>query len=436
MPVRRGEGEDLSGPPSVARLDELARRARAAGLKWSSASWATPVQLPPGIDLTAYRIVQEALTNALKHAGSARASVTVAYEPGEVVLTIEDDGEGPREDYELSEAGGGHGLVGMRERAALYGGLVQAGRRRGGGFAVRARLPTRPLVPGAELSGAQRAGARMSVRVLLVDDQALIRAGFRMILDAEEDIEVVGECADGTQAVDSVRRLKPDVVLMDIRMPEMDGIEATRLIADGGGEAAPPRVLMLTTFDLDEYVYDALRAGASGFLLKDVPAEQLVEGIRLIAQGEALLAPIGHEAADPGVLAHRGDPALGAGRARRPDPARARGLQADRARHVQRRDRRRAGGLGDDREDARGARADEARRARPGAGGGARLRVRRGRAGLHAERVVEPAVVAGGARRGRTRPARACCRAPSASRATVAPRARQRSAHSAISASA
>jgi DNA-binding NarL/FixJ family response regulator len=130
----------------------------------------------------------------------------------------------------------------------------------------------------------------VSVRVLLVDDQALIRAGFRMILDAEEDIEVVGECADGTQAVDSARRLTPDVVLMDIRMPEMDGIEATRLIA-GHGDGGAPRVLMLTTFDLDEYVYDALRAGASGFLLKDVPAEQLVDGIRVVAQGDALLAP-------------------------------------------------------------------------------------------------------------------------------------------------
>ena len=130
----------------------------------------------------------------------------------------------------------------------------------------------------------------MSVRVLLVDDQALIRAGFRMILDAEEGIEVVGEAADGTQAVDSVRRLKPHVVLMDIRMPEMDGIEATRRIVQADGDP-PARVLMLTTFDLDEYVYDALRAGASGFLLKDVPAEQLVEGIRVVAQGEALLAP-------------------------------------------------------------------------------------------------------------------------------------------------
>jgi DNA-binding NarL/FixJ family response regulator len=130
----------------------------------------------------------------------------------------------------------------------------------------------------------------MSVRVLLVDDQALIRAGFRMIHEAEEDIEVVGECADGTQAIDSVTRLKPDVVLMDIRMPEMDGIEATRRIVERDGDP-PVRVLMLTTFDLDEYVYDALRAGASGFLLKDVPADQLIAGIRMIAQGEALLAP-------------------------------------------------------------------------------------------------------------------------------------------------
>jgi len=130
----------------------------------------------------------------------------------------------------------------------------------------------------------------MSLRVLLVDDQALIRAGFRMILEAEEDLEVVGECADGTQAIDSVARLKPDVVLMDIRMPEMDGIEATRRIVERDGDP-PVRVLMLTTFDLDEYVYDALRAGASGFLLKDVPAEQLVAGIHLVARGDALLAP-------------------------------------------------------------------------------------------------------------------------------------------------
>ena len=130
----------------------------------------------------------------------------------------------------------------------------------------------------------------MSIKVLLADDQSLVRSGFRMVLESEDDLEVVGEAATGNQAVDSARRLKPDVVLMDVRMPELDGIGATRkLAAEESGHK--PRVLILTTFDLDEYVYDALAAGASGFLLKDVPREQLVEAIRIVAAGEALLAP-------------------------------------------------------------------------------------------------------------------------------------------------
>jgi DNA-binding NarL/FixJ family response regulator len=129
----------------------------------------------------------------------------------------------------------------------------------------------------------------MSLSVLIVDDQALVRTGFRMILDAEEDIEVAGEAADGREAILEAQRLRPDVVLMDVRMPVMDGIEATRrLLADRGTDA---KVVMLTTFDMDEYVYDALRAGASGFLLKDAPPEQLVTGIRAVANGDALLAP-------------------------------------------------------------------------------------------------------------------------------------------------
>jgi DNA-binding NarL/FixJ family response regulator len=128
------------------------------------------------------------------------------------------------------------------------------------------------------------------VRVLIADDQALVRAGFRMILDAEDDLDVVGEASDGIEAVDLTRRLKPDVVLMDIRMPQLDGIEATRRVIALDG-SPPARVLMLTTFDVNEYVYEALRAGASGFLLKDVPPEQLAAGIRIVAQGEALLAP-------------------------------------------------------------------------------------------------------------------------------------------------
>ena len=129
----------------------------------------------------------------------------------------------------------------------------------------------------------------MSVRVLIVDDQVLVRTGFRMILEAEEDIEVVGEAGDGAEAVAEARRLTPDVVLMDVRMPELDGIEATRRLLENG--AAGTKVVMLTTFDMDEYVYDALRAGASGFLLKDVPPEQLIEGIRAVANGDSLLAP-------------------------------------------------------------------------------------------------------------------------------------------------
>ena len=123
------------------------------------------------------------------------------------------------------------------------------------------------------------------IRVLIADDQALVRAGFKMILEAEPEIEVVGE------AVEMIRDLKPDVALMDIRMPRLNGLEATREVVNNSASEHPTRVLMLTTFDLNEYVYEALRAGASGFLLKDVPPEQLADGIRVVARGDALLAP-------------------------------------------------------------------------------------------------------------------------------------------------
>lgn len=128
----------------------------------------------------------------------------------------------------------------------------------------------------------------MTTRVLIADDQALMRGGFRMILDAEDDLEVVGEAIDGEDAIRQYAKLEPDVVVMDVRMPTMDGIEATRRLT----AADPPaRVLILTTFDLDEYVYRALRAGASGFLLKDRPPEELVAAVRVVAAGDALLAP-------------------------------------------------------------------------------------------------------------------------------------------------
>jgi DNA-binding NarL/FixJ family response regulator len=126
------------------------------------------------------------------------------------------------------------------------------------------------------------------IRVVIADDQALVRGGFRSILDGQEDVEVVGEAADGAEAIDAVARLHPDVVLMDIRMPGLDGLEATRrIVADG----AAARILVLTTFDVDEYVYEAMKAGASGFLLKTAPPRQLSEAVRTVAAGDALLAP-------------------------------------------------------------------------------------------------------------------------------------------------
>jgi DNA-binding NarL/FixJ family response regulator len=130
----------------------------------------------------------------------------------------------------------------------------------------------------------------VTIGVLLVDDQELVRTGFRMILQAEEDVRIVGEASNGAEAISEAARLRPDVVLMDIRMPEMDGVEATRRIVHGD-DGHPPRVLILTTFDLDEYVVSAIRAGASGFILKDAPAEELVRAIRIVASGDALIAP-------------------------------------------------------------------------------------------------------------------------------------------------
>ena len=179
----------------------------------------------------------------------------------------------------------------------------------------------------------------MSIRVLLADDQALVRGGFRMILEAKDDLEVVGEAEDGAQAAELAEQHRPDVVLMDVRMPVLDGIEATRRIVASGNSA---RIIVLTTFDADEYVFAALRAGASGFLLKDVRPADLVEAIRIVARGDALLAPtVTRQAARPlrhGAPGHR----LGAARPRRADRAGARGASPRRARAVERRDRRRS----------------------------------------------------------------------------------------------
>ncbi|MFB9881343.1 response regulator [Planobispora siamensis] len=148
----------------------------------------------------------------------------------------------------------------------------------------------------------------MTIRVLIADDQELVRTGFKMILDAQPDMEVVATAADGAEAVEHARRLRPDVCLLDIRMPRLDGLEATRILA-GPGTADPLRVVIVTTFDLDEYVYGALRAGATGFLLKDSGPTLLIEAIRAAAAGDALVSP----SVTVRLLEHLARPAPGAG---------------------------------------------------------------------------------------------------------------------------
>ena len=209
------------------------------------------------------------------------------------------------------------------------------------------------------------------IRVLVVDDQPLVRSGFRMVLEERPDLELVGEAADGAEALELARELDPDVILMDVRMPNLDGVEATRQLVESGTRA---RILVLTTFDLDEYVYAAIRAGASGFLLKDVEPAELVDAIRVVAAGNSLFGPAATERL---VARFSQQPAPDARPlARRADRARAGDPHAARERPLERGARREALPQRDDGEDARLVDPAEAARARPRAGG--HRRVRRG----------------------------------------------------------
>ena len=259
--------------PGLARVGVLAERARAAGLAVDLDVAEPDEDLPAGVDLAAFRVVQEALANTAKHARAAHAWVTVRCDAARG--RARDRRRRPRPGPLPQERRRHH-----RPRPRRHARARRALRRHARDRPARAgpRLPRPRHDPHRRL---------MAIRVLIADDQSLVRAGFRLVLENHDDIEVVGEASNGHEAVHGTGRLQPDVVLMDIRMPELDGIAATAEIT----ARHPARVLVLTTYDLDEYVYDALQAGASGFLLKDTPPEQLAGGIRAVAAGEALLAP-------------------------------------------------------------------------------------------------------------------------------------------------
>ena len=272
--VLRQSDDDVAVEPvrGLARLTDMLDALAAAGLTVERKQVGAARELPAVVDLAAYRILQEALTNAHKY-GTGTAHLTVTYTVDAVTLDVVNT---VAEDRIPSRSG--YGILGMRERAATAGGTLdtQASRRP----VRRARRPTRP-------STESRA---MTIRVLLADDQALIRAGYKMILDAEPDLEVVGEAVNGRDAVFLARTTRADVVLMDLRMPEVDGIEATRRIA-ADDDLAGVRILVLTTFENDENVLHAVRAGASGFLGKNVGPDELIHAIRIVAAGDALLSP-------------------------------------------------------------------------------------------------------------------------------------------------
>ena len=266
----------LAPQPGVAHARHAARAgARGGAAGAADAREGEPVELPPGVDLSAYRIVQEALTNALKYAGPARAWVVVRYAADDLELEIANDGRTePGENGARATASSGCANGSPCTVASWRAGRgPAAGSPSGRGCRSERRRRERR----AAGEGPDR--RRPVARARRLPDDPRRRA----------DVEVIGEAADGREAVEAVARVTPDVILMDIRMPNLDGLEATRRIL--GGRTDGPRVLMLTTFDLDEYVYEALRAGASGFLLKDTPPEQLVEAIHVVAGGDALLSP-------------------------------------------------------------------------------------------------------------------------------------------------
>ena len=422
-------------PGLRAGLDDLVAgvHVRAAGLPVTVTVTGHPRDLPAVTDLSAYRIIQEALTNTLRHAGPATAAVTVDYGAAALRVEVTDTGHGfsdsaaeaayaayfmgaalpmpapvtVKRDRGVSSAyirpGRHWGARAARHARARHRGRRDDGHRRAacGRFSRRGDPAARhPARREGRRHRTDSEGGPM-IRVLLADYQALIRAGFRVLLEAADDIQVIGEAVNGDEAVALAKSERPDVILMDIRMPGTDGLAATGQIA--AAEALNGvRVVILTTFETDEYVYQALRAGASGFLVKDAEPEELIRAVRVVHQGEALLSPSVTRRLD--LLARAPCPVRPRGRGhwhlrkhwrrgrepraahRRPvqdHRARARGAGPGRPGPVQRRDRGPLLPQPADHEDPCQPHHDQAARPRPRTARRHRLRVRPGRPWRH-----------------------------------------------------